>query len=157
MSDLDKLFKRLDVLLDRVEKIFPATAGIETRPGFQAYRWIGGGMEGISRVDEVDQNDLLHLERQKNLLFRNTAQFIKGDSANNALLWGARGTGKSSLIKAQLSEYRDQGLCVVETWADENPPKASDLNADTTVNLLDFATLSLIFAGISTNTAPNCP
>ena len=114
MSDLDKLFKRLDVLLDRVEKIFPATTSMETRPGFQAYRWIGDGMEGIPKVDDVDQNDLLHLERQKNLLFRNTAQFIRGDSANNALLWGARGTGKSSLIKAQLSEYRDQGLCVVE-------------------------------------------
>ncbi len=114
MSDLDKLFKRLDLLLDRVEKIFPATARTETRPGFQAYRWIDGGMEGISKFDEVDQNDLLHLERQKNLLSRNTAQFIKGDLANNALLWGARGTGKSSLIKAQLSEFGEQGLCIVE-------------------------------------------
>ena len=56
----------------------------------------------------------MHLERQQNLLFRNTSQFINGKIANNALLWGARGTGKSSLIKAQLSEFQDQGLCIVE-------------------------------------------
>ena len=114
MSDLDKLFNRLDVMLDRVEKIFPGSAQVETKPGFQAYRWIGGGMQGISRVDNVNKSDLLHLERQKNLLFRNTTQFVNGGQANNALLWGARGTGKSSLIKAQLSEFGEQGLCIVE-------------------------------------------
>jgi predicted AAA+ superfamily ATPase len=114
MSDLEKLFKRLDTLLDRVEKLLPGHTEIRTEPGFSAYRWAAHGLEGISLFDRVDKNELLHLERQQNLLFRNTAQFLSGKIANNALLWGARGTGKSSLIKAQLNEFEDQGLCIVE-------------------------------------------
>ena len=114
MSDTDKLFQRLDILLDRIEKLFPGQTELGTEPGFQAYRWAADGLEGISHFDRVDQAELLHLERQKNLLFRNTSLFLDGKAANNALLWGARGTGKSSLIKAQLSEFEDRGLCVVE-------------------------------------------
>ena len=114
MPDIKKLFKRLDILLDRVEKILPGQADIRTEPGYSAYRWAAHGLEGISRFDRVDKAELLHLERQQNLLFRNTTQFLNGKIANNALLWGARGTGKSSLIKAQLSEFQDQGLCIVE-------------------------------------------
>ncbi len=114
MSEFDKLFKRLELLLDRVEKILPARAEFVTEQGYQAYRWTARGLEGIAVVDEVDKADLLHLERQKNLLFRNTAQFLRDQPANNALLWGARGTGKSSLIKAQLTEFRERELCIVE-------------------------------------------
>jgi predicted AAA+ superfamily ATPase len=114
MSDFDKLFKRLDLLLDRVETLVPAKAETRTEPGFSAYRWHAYGLEGIAHFDQVDKSELLHLERQQNLLFRNTAQFLDGKTANNALLWGARGTGKSSLIKAQLTEFADQGLCIVE-------------------------------------------
>ena len=114
MSDTEKLFKRLDLLLDRVEKILPGQSEIKTEPGYSAYRWTAHGLEGISQFDRVDKAELLHLERQQNLLFRNTSQFLNGKIANNALLWGARGTGKSSLIKAQLSEFQDQGLCIVE-------------------------------------------
>ena len=114
MPDIKKLVKRLDALLDRVEKLLPGSAEIKTEPGFSAYRWAARGLEAISLFDRVDKSELLHLERQQNLLFRNTAQFLNGKVANNALLWGARGTGKSSLIKAQLSEFEDQGLCIVE-------------------------------------------
>ena len=114
MSDLDKLFKRLDELLDRVEQLFPGYHEIKVEPGYSAYRWSAQGLEGIAQFDRVDQAELLHLERQKNLLFRNTAQFLGNKVSNNALLWGARGTGKSSLIKAQLTEFEDQGLCIVE-------------------------------------------
>jgi len=114
MSDLDRLFKRLDELLDRVEKVVPGHTEISTEPGYSAYRWSPEGLEGIAQFDRVDQAELLHLERQKDLLFKNTAQFLNDKVANNALLWGARGTGKSSLIKAQLCEFEDQGLCIVE-------------------------------------------
>ena len=114
MADLDKLFRRLDDLLDRVERIVPATGELRTEPGFQAYRWTAGGLEGIREFDHVDRHELLHLERQQNLLLRNTAQLLADKPANNALLWGARGTGKSSLIKAQLNEFEQQGLCIVE-------------------------------------------
>ena len=121
MSDIEKLFSRLDQLLDRVEAILPGQASLDTEPGFSAYRWIAGNLEGIAEFDRVDKDELLHLERQKSLLFKNTSQFLRGRGANNALLWGARGTGKSSLIKAQLAEFQDQGLCVVEI------PKAATL------------------------------
>jgi hypothetical protein len=114
MTDLEKFVKRIDVLLDRVEKMLPGETEINTEPGYSAYRWAAHGLAGISQFDRVDKTELLHLERQQNLLFRNTAQFIDDKIANNALLWGARGTGKSSLIKAQLSDFEDQGLCIVE-------------------------------------------
>ncbi|MCP4876418.1 MAG: ATP-binding protein [Gammaproteobacteria bacterium] len=114
MSDIEKLFKRLDLLLDRVEKMVPGQDEIKTEPGYSAYRWSAGGLDGISQFDQVDRTELLHLERQQNLLFKNTSQFLNHKLANNALLWGARGTGKSSLIKAQLTEFKNQGLCIVE-------------------------------------------
>jgi len=114
MSEFDKLFKRLDLLLDRVETLVPARETMQAHPGFSAYRWNAGGLEGIAQIDRVDKAELLHLERQQNLLFRNTAQFMENRTANNALLWGARGTGKSSLIKAQMTEFSEQGLCIVE-------------------------------------------
>ncbi len=114
MSDTDKLFKRLDALLDRVDRLVPTTTRIETSDQFQAYRWHDSGLEGIANFDRVDQSELLHLDRQKNLMTRNTAQFVAGNPANNALLWGARGTGKSSLIKAQLNTFVDNNLCIVE-------------------------------------------
>ncbi len=114
MADFEKLLRRLDELLDRVEHLLPGQQAVVTEPGYQAYRWSRGGLEALREFDHVDKAELLHLERQQNLLFRNTALFLDGRPANNALLWGARGTGKSSLIKAQLHEYEARGLCIVE-------------------------------------------
>ena len=114
MQDIDKLFNRLNELLDRVEKIVPVRQPVETQTSFRAYRWVNHGLQGIADFDRVDREDLLHIERQKDLISRNTAQFLQGKPANNTLLWGARGTGKSSLIKAQLSEFTDPEFCVVE-------------------------------------------
>jgi predicted AAA+ superfamily ATPase len=114
MSDFDKLFNRLNELLDRVETVVPPRQYLETDTTFSAYRWTGGGLEGISDFDKVKKVELLHIERQKNLLSRNSAQFLQGKPANNALLWGARGTGKSSLIKSQLIEFSKKQLCIVE-------------------------------------------
>ncbi len=114
MSDIDKLFERLDTLLDRVERILPAEVELHTHEEYSAYRWTTDGLQPIQHIDKVQSDDLLHLERQKNLMFRNTSQFMQGKTANNALLWGARGTGKSSLIKAQLAAFQSDGLCMVE-------------------------------------------
>ena len=106
MSDLDKLFFHLEDLLGRVDRLITAVAKTEgVDEHYRAYRWHGSKLEGISDFDRVDQAELLHLDRQINLLTRNTAQFIAGQPANNALLWGARGTGKSSLVKAQLTTF----------------------------------------------------
>lgn len=110
----DKLFTRLDDLLDRLETIIPTDKSSDTDWTYQAYRWMNHSLHGISDHHTVDISDLLHVQRQSDLLLKNTRQFVKGYPANNALLWGARGTGKSSLIKAQLNQFSDQGLCLVE-------------------------------------------
>jgi predicted AAA+ superfamily ATPase len=112
--NFDKLFNRLNELLDRVETIVPLMHRHETDTSFRAYRWTPNGLQGISDFDKVEQTDLLHIERQKNLISRNTALFLSDKPANNALLWGARGTGKSSLIKSQLTGFAKKQLCVVE-------------------------------------------
>jgi len=114
MPDIDILNNRLKELLDRVETVMPAHQYHETDTAFSAYRWTRGGLEGISGFDKVEKSELLHIERQKNLLSRNSAQFLQGKPANNALLWGARGTGKSSLIKSQLTEFSKKHLCILE-------------------------------------------
>lgn len=114
MSDTDKLFKRLDLLLDRLETIMPADKVVDQSWSFSAYRWVNEGMQGIADYHKVDISDLLHIDRQADLLNKNTRQFMLGMPANNVLLWGARGTGKSSVIKSQLLLFKDQGLCMVE-------------------------------------------
>ncbi len=114
MPDIDKLFDRLNELLDRAEYLFPARKAEKSDTSFRAYRWVDNGLQGIADFDRVNSEDLLHIERQKDLINRNTAQFLQARPANNALLWGARGTGKSSLIKAQLSEFSSPDFCVVE-------------------------------------------
>ncbi len=114
MSDTDRLFYRLNELIDKIEPLLHSRRFSEFDTSFNAYRWTGNYLEGIPKFDQVKISELLHIERQKNLLTRNTAQFLDGKPANNALLWGARGTGKSSLIKSQLTEFSHQGLCAVE-------------------------------------------
>lgn len=72
------------------------------------------GFLPIQRMQLPDLDDLLHIERQKTLASRNTRQFLAGHPANHMLLWGARGTGKSSLVRALLGHFRGAGLRLVE-------------------------------------------
>ena len=75
---------------------------------------LGGGFRRTGQIGAIRLTDLLGIDRQKNSLAQNTRQFVQGLPANNALLWGARGTGKSSLIHALLNEYADDGLRLIE-------------------------------------------
>jgi predicted AAA+ superfamily ATPase len=68
----------------------------------------------VHEVHLISLDDLLFLDRQKAELVRNTEQFLAGRPANDALLWGARGTGKSSLIKALFNRFRPQGLRLIQ-------------------------------------------
>lgn len=68
----------------------------------------------VREIDPIRLAQLLGVEKQKQQLVENTERFVKGLPANNALLWGARGTGKSSLVKALLNEYKTQGLRIIE-------------------------------------------
>ncbi|SFL87571.1 ATP-binding protein [Marinobacter zhejiangensis] len=86
------------------------------------------GLRAIRRLDPVQWHELTGIERQQAALARNTERFINGEPSNNALLWGARGTGKSSLIKALLNRYHGDGLRIIEVDKDDlvNLPEIVD-------------------------------
>lgn len=71
-------------------------------------------LRAVHHIDPICPADLLGIDDQKQALLTNTERFVNRLPANNALLWGARGTGKSSLIKAVFNQYREQGLRLVE-------------------------------------------
>lgn len=76
-------------------------------------------LKPVSAVDPVRLDSLIGIDAQKAALAGNTERFLAGQPANNALLWGSRGTGKSSLIKALLNEYVYQGLRLIEVDKDD--------------------------------------
>jgi predicted AAA+ superfamily ATPase len=78
-----------------------------------------GALRVVKRIDPVSLEQLLGIERQKEQLVANTRRFLAGLPANNALLWGARGTGKSSLIKAVFNHLRGEGLRLIEVDRDD--------------------------------------
>ena len=83
------------------------------------WRPVSGRLRAVKRLDGVSFDDLLGIERQCAAFKDNIEGFLRGESANNMLLWGSRGTGKSSLIKAALNDYGDQGLRVIEIDKDD--------------------------------------
>ena len=115
----EKLIERAGQLLTRIESILPQPL---TAPDWNAsiawrYRKRSSGhgvLEPVRHVAAIRLTDLKEIEPQKEKIRRNTLQFVQGQPANNVLLTGARGTGKSSLIKACLNEYSDQGLRLIE-------------------------------------------
>jgi predicted AAA+ superfamily ATPase len=76
-------------------------------------------LRAVRHLDPILPEQLLGVDRQKARLIENTERFLNGQPANNALLWGSRGTGKSSLIKAMLNAYADQGLRMLEVDKDD--------------------------------------
>lgn len=83
--------------------------------GFSAFRWNSEtGLSGIKHFDPIRLEDLIGYERQKTTLTKNTRAFLAGKPANNVLLYGSRGTGKSSSVKALVNNYFDEGLRLVE-------------------------------------------
>lgn len=118
-GDLDELIEHLDALAQLVESwLIGHSPDIEWQG--LAFRWtkrpptLNGQLEVIHHPQEIRLDDLLGIEHQKSELVRNTRQFLAGKPANNALLWGSRGTGKSSLIKALLTRYAQDGLRIIE-------------------------------------------
>lgn len=117
----DALATRLEILLARLERVLPPHAVPEDWSA-KAYRWrtrdyLGGArgrLEPVERVARISPTDLRYVDRQKQALLSNTEQFVRSLPANNVLLTGARGTGKSSLIRACLAEFADQGLRLIE-------------------------------------------
>lgn len=118
MTDLAQLLAQASTLLDRLETLVPPQADAPDWASAIAFRWRGADarqpLQAIRQPHRLALADLLCVDRQKAELDRNTRQFLQNLPANNALLWGAKGTGKSSLIKALLHEYAEQGLRVIE-------------------------------------------
>ena len=117
-DSLLNLIARAEALLGRLEAVLPHPL---TSPDWAAsiayrYRKRGGSglIEPIRHVAPIRLDALVEVGPQKERLLRNTAQFMAGRGANNVLLTGARGTGKSSLIKACLNEFSDRGLRLIE-------------------------------------------
>ena len=117
-SSLDALVARADALLQRLEALVPAALAAPDWQASVAFRYRkrrgAGVLEPVRHVATIRLADLKEVDPQKERLLRNTAQFIAGQRANNVLLTGARGTGKSSLIKAVLNEFAPRGLRLIE-------------------------------------------
>ncbi len=100
-----------------IERLTPASLPVDwARVDAAEWRYAGdvGRLCPHPRVDGVSLSDLLGIERQKQSIELNTRQFLAGLPANNVLLWGARGSGKSTLMHALLNAYRERGLRLVQ-------------------------------------------
>jgi len=117
-SELERLIKRGEALLERVEALIPPASQPVDWQASIAFRWRktsrGKYIQPIANVHRIRLSDLHGVDNQKALIEQNTRQFVEGRTANNALMTGARGTGKSSLVKAVLNKFHRQGLRVIE-------------------------------------------
>ena len=135
MSDLDTLARRAEALLARMELLLPA-GPLPTDWKSIAFRWRKrngrGAIEAVRHVHRISLNDLCGIGGQKKIVEQNTRQFVDGHPANNVLLTGARGTGKSSLIKALLNKYAARSLRVIEVEKQDlvDLPEIVDLIAE---------------------------
>lgn len=119
MKELEQLLARAEALLARLEPLLPAQVAAPDWQASTAFRWRvsrdgRGRLQGVVHASHISLADLHHVDVQKEQIDQNTRQFVAGKPANNVLLTGARGTGKSSLIKACLNQYADQGLRLIE-------------------------------------------
>ena len=116
-TDYTALLARAERVLAQLEAYLPP-APPEIDWSAHAYRWrrrgARGWLDAVRHVARTDLQDLQHIERQKAIIDRNTRHFLEGKPANNVLMTGARGTGKSSLVKAMLAAYAAQGLRLIE-------------------------------------------
>jgi hypothetical protein len=117
-ENLDRLIARADALLARLEAVLPKPAPAIDWAASTAFRYrrrgSAGVIEPVRHVATIRLAELREVDRQRDRLLANTRQFVERRPANNVLLTGARGTGKSSLIKACLNEFAPRGLRLIE-------------------------------------------
>jgi hypothetical protein len=119
---VDKVLHRVEALLERIERHLPDADAAPDWDSFIAFRWrrqqtvfgSRGRLVGVAHPHVITFADLKDIDDQKERIETNTRQFVQGLSANNILLTGARGTGKSSLVKAALQRFAKDGLRLIE-------------------------------------------
>ena len=118
IEPIEALLQRAERLLARLETVLPRPAEAPDWTASVAFRYRRRGnarvLEPVRRVAPIRLAQLREIDAQKERLVRNTEQFVSGRGANNVVLTGARGTGKSSLVKAVLNEYASRGLRLIE-------------------------------------------
>ncbi|MFC5521234.1 ATP-binding protein [Polaromonas jejuensis] len=118
-EQFERLMARAESLITRIESVLPQPLSAPDWTASVAYRYRKrssghGALEPVKHIGSMRLTDLKEINDQKEKIRRNTEQFVNGKPANNVLLTGARGTGKSSLIKACLNEYAPRGLRLIE-------------------------------------------
>ena len=116
---LERLLAQFEKLVQRIESVLPQPLAAPDWSQAVAWRYRKrssghGVLEPVRHVAAMTLQDLQEIDDQKEKLTRNTEQFVEGRPANNVLLTGARGTGKSSLIKACLNTFAPRGLRLIE-------------------------------------------
>ena len=118
-ESFERLMARVESLVTRIESVLPQPLRAPDWQASVAYRYRKrssghGSLEPVMHLARMELADLKEIDEQKDKIRRNTEQFVNGVPANNVLLTGSRGTGKSSLIKACLTEYAPRGLRLIE-------------------------------------------
>lgn len=123
MTDLATFLTRAEGLLERLERLLPAAPAAPDWHASTAFRWRrranAGALVPIAHPHRIRLADLQDIDDKKARIVANTRQFLAGRHANNVLLTGARGTGKSSLVKALLTEFAGEGLRLIEVDKDD--------------------------------------
>ena len=134
--DLERLLNRVEQVLERFEQTLPRPQPLPDWQRGRAYRWRKragtGTLQAVAHPHKIRLADLQGIDDQKKLIEQNTRQFMDGLTANNVLLTGARGTGKSSLVKALLNKFASRGLRLIEVDKQDltDLPDIVDLIAD---------------------------
>ncbi len=139
-ADLERLVERAERVLAQLEAWLPPAPPVVPWGDAVAFRWRKsvhgrdggrGYLDAVRHVHRITLADLQGIDRQKKIVEENTRQFLAGAPANNVLMTGSRGTGKSSLVKALLHKYAKQKLRVIEVDKDDlvDLPEIVDLIA----------------------------
>jgi len=117
-AQLERLLNRAEHVLSRLEAVLPPVPVLPDWAGAVAFRWRKNGsrcwLQGVAHPHPIRLSDIETVDDQKARIVANTRQFVAGHGANNVLLTGARGCGKSSLVKAVLNEFSADGLRLIE-------------------------------------------
>ena len=121
-APISALLTRLDDVLQSVERLLAVQTPEQDAAVLDsaiAFRWqpgAGGSFRPIRHPDLVEMEQLIGLERQRRILVQNTQQCLAGAPANHVLLWGERGSGKSSIVKALLGKFHTDGLRLIQLY-----------------------------------------